>query len=72
MTGAAVEQGKGPSSRGRSGRRSSGAARAIPESSIDDVRERSFYPRPHERANTLSRRLSNWLRARVGLARKLS
>jgi hypothetical protein len=53
-----------------SGRRSSGSMRAIPTRSIDDVRERSFYPRPHERHNTFRRRLSNWLRARVGLGPK--
>lgn len=57
--------------RDKSGRRSSGSLRNGPVTSIDDARERSFYPRPHERANTFRRRLSNWLRARIGLARKI-
>jgi hypothetical protein len=72
MTDATADHGKGTPMRGMSGRGSSGAMRAIPEHSIDDVRERSFYPRPHERANTFKRRLANWLRARVGLAQKWS
>lgn len=70
MTDATANQGKGTPMRGMPGRGSSGAPRAIPERSIDDVRERTFYPRPHERANTFKRRFANWLRARVGLAQK--
>ena len=72
MTDATADQGKGTPMRGMSGRGLSGVTRAIPERSIDDVRERTFYPRPHERANTFKRRLANWLRARVGLAQKWS
>jgi hypothetical protein len=66
-----MNQAPRPSASGATGNRP-GGGRTIPPQTIDDVRERSFYPRPHERANKLSRRISNWLRARIGLAPKHS
>ena len=72
VTDATTDQGNGTPMRAMPGRGLNDATRAIPERSIDDVRERSFYPRPHERANTVKRRLTNWLRARVGLPQRLS
>ena len=44
-----------------------GPAHLVPDLSIDDLRERSFYPRPHERNNTFMKRAKNWLRARLGI-----
>lgn len=44
-----------------------GAAHLVPGLSLDDLRERTFYPRPHERNSTFVKRVKNWLRARMGV-----